>query len=261
MKKTNLLVFAVVMIALIAISTQAYANPLSDMAAAKKNPGAHATEKSIEKTKAPKTNHGNDKKMGKGKPEMYRGTVVLADATSITLLVDGVKVTIPLGSETRIHVLQMKDGSFSDLLPGLNVMVFTRKDANGKIVTKFVQMVPGKPAKVHRVGTVTEYTPGVSITILAHDGNPYTFLLAANAKILPANRAGQLAIGSLVTIIAPHNVKTGVLLATGIVVHPAGSGSGAFPSLTPTHTTTVTATATPTETTIPTATPTVTATP
>jgi len=41
-----------------------------------------------------------------------------------------------------------------------------------------VQVVPGKPARIHRVGVVTAYTAGESITILAKDGNEYTFELS-----------------------------------------------------------------------------------
>ena len=49
-----------------------------------------------------------------------------------------------------------------------------------------VQVFPGKPEKIHRVGTVAAYSEGESITLLAVDGNEYTFAVAAEAKILPA---------------------------------------------------------------------------
>ena len=60
------------------------------------------------------------------------------------------------------------------------------------------------------------------------DGLEYTFQLTADTKILPAERADQLAVGSLVTLIAPRDPSSEIPIAKGIVIHPAGSGSGAF---------------------------------
>jgi hypothetical protein len=112
-----------------------------------------------------------------------------------------------------------------------------------------------------RVGWVTAYTPGSSITIEGHDGSFSTFSLTSSVKILPPGRASQLAVGSRVTILAKADPSTGGWMAFGIVVHPAGSGAGSMPpTLTPTVTSSPTATSTetlmPTETSTATATPT-----
>jgi hypothetical protein len=94
-----------------------------------------------------------------------------------------------------------------------------------------------QPAWAHHVGWVTEYTPGTSITIQAHDGSYHTFALAAETKLLPMGRAGELALGSRVTILARWDKTTLSWMAFGIVVHPAGSGAGsAPPTATPTPT-------------------------
>ncbi len=117
-----------------------------------------------------------------------------------------------------------------------------------------------------RVGWVTAYTPGASITIEGQDGSLFTFSLTNNIKILPMKRSSQLAVGSRVTILAKRVPSTGGWMAFGIVVHPAGSGAGSMPpTLTPTAVPTATTapSETPTETLVPTEVPTdtVTATP
>ena len=119
---------------------------------------------------------------------------------------------------------------------------------------------PGKPPKVHRVGIVTAYTPGTSITIQAKNGMTYTFTLTESAKILPLERTNQLTVGRRVTIIAPRDVTSGGWRALGIVVHPA-AGTPGTPTPTSTPTKTPTPTQTLTNTPTPSATPTLTNTP
>jgi hypothetical protein len=244
MKKIRFAYLLTILIAIFALASQAYTTPFNtdpkpktpapnsteqtpgqdDQPGAEKTPGAKATEKAEKK---------NDKL--KGKPEHYKGTIKSVDAGSITLDVAGTSVTVSLTPETRIHFAGNAEAT--TLQPGLMAMVKARRDENNNLVASSVQVIPGKPTRVHRVGIVTAYTPGSSITIQAHDGNPYTFELADDLKILPKERADQLAVGSLVTIIAPRQPGSTDWVARGIVVHPAGSGAGAFgtavPSATP----------------------------
>jgi hypothetical protein len=85
------------------------------------------------------------------------------------------------------------------------------------------------PLPSQKVGWVTAYTPGVSITIWDHKSLYYTYVLTPDIKILPKNRVGELAIGSRVTILARRDPTTLGWIAFGIVVHPAGSGAGSMP--------------------------------
>jgi hypothetical protein len=121
-----------------------------------------------------------------------------------------------------------------------------------------------QPLTIH-VGWVTEYTPGASITIQTHDGSFFTYIVNESTKILPANRASELAVGSRVTIISPNgDPAAGTAVAAGIVVHPAGSGEGSMPPAatnTPVPTGVVTETPIATETPGATETPLVTETP
>lgn len=158
-----------------------------------------------------------------GKPMIYMGTISDVEASSLTLtLMDNSSVTIGLTGDTRIFV----PGPASEgdtLLVGMRVIVWAFADENGNPVARAVVAIPGQPTRVHRVGTVTAYTPGSSITIQATDGNSYTFALTAETKILPPERAGSLAVGSRVTIIAPRDPASLIWTATGIVVQPPGS--------------------------------------
>ena len=213
------LLFTAHMLASPVVNAQAKKPPVSS-----KTPGAKATEKADERA-SQKANKSY------GKHHNYRGTIKLVDASSITLdLKDGSSVTISVNDETRIKIPGQKEANLSSLQVGFTCMVQTIGDPDQSLTARTVMVIPGKPTRVHRVGWVTSYSPGSSITIQAHDGNTYTFELTTDTKILPTERAGELAVGSRVTIIAPRNVSGTVWIATGIVVHPAGSGAGSAPT-------------------------------
>jgi hypothetical protein len=253
MKKIRVAYLFAIMIALFALVSQAYTAPFSGTdPKPQKTPGAQATENAIGQDdnpeNTPEVNEQEDEdtqgapgakatekamekgNKHKGKPEHFKGKIQSVDAGSISLDVSGTNVTIALTTETRIHI---PGNTGATLQPGLTAMVKARRDENNNLIASSVQVIPGKPAQVHRVGIVTAYTAGASITIQAHDGNEYTFPIAGDIKILPPERADQLAVGALVTIIAPRQPGSTDLTAKGIVVHPAGSGSGAFGTSTP----------------------------
>ncbi len=58
----------------------------------------------------------------------------------------------------------------------------------GEFTAVTVHVVPGKPEKIHRVGVVTVYEAGKTITIEGKDGELYTFELSDTTKILPEER-------------------------------------------------------------------------
>lgn len=236
MKKIVVLTVLVLAVSLIAVNAQVLASPA--IAAPKKTPGPGGPPATFDPGKpsspgnsgqggglgpqktpgAQATAHAGDMH---GKPTMVRGTISAVDASSLTLtLADGSSVTIGLTSDTRIKV-PGPQAQGDTLLAGMQVMVMAFSDSNDQLVARAVMVIPGKPVSAHRVGTVTAYTAGSSITIQAMDGNSYTFGLTANTKILPANGAGPLAVGSRVTIIAPRDPSAVGWTATGIVIHPA----------------------------------------
>ena len=156
-----------------------------------------------------------------GKHENYKGTITAVDTGSITLaLKDGSSITIVLVAETRIHIPKNKEATVLELTEGMTVMVQALRGQDESLTARKVIVVPGKPTKTHRVGIITDYVEGVSITIQAKDELLYTFLLTEETKILPVERLDQLKIGARVTVIAPRDVSTLDQTATGIVVHP-----------------------------------------
>ncbi len=217
MKIFRILLFVFLGIVFLFASTQAFAGP-TNFPDAKNTPGAKATEKATQKAddKAPKQ---ADKQ--KGKHENFKGTVAAVDSASITLkLKDGSSVTVGLNSDTRIKFAGKKD-SASTIEAGMTVMVQAIHGEDDSLVARSVMVIPGKPGKMHRVGIVTEYAAGENITIQDKDGNTFTFTLTSETKLLPADRAGTLAVGSHVTIIAPRNPASGGVTVNGIVIHPA----------------------------------------
>lgn len=128
----------------------------------------------------------------------HGGTTRVDDNTEI-------KVSGPEGGPTGIQV-------------GQQVMAQSTKTESGFLALR-VHIFPTKPAHVHRVGVVTDYQPGVSITIQGNKGSS-TFKIAPDVQILPAERADQLKVGARVTIVSPEDTTDQALTATGIVVHP-----------------------------------------
>ena len=219
MKIYRVLLFLLVAFALLFASTQAFASP-SNVPNAKKTPGAQATEMATKKADEDKGNKNDEH--GKGKHEHFKGTVAAVDSASITLtLKDGSSVTVGLTSDTRIKFAGPKDSAPANIQVGIHAMVQAIRDSSGNLVARAVMVIPGKPSRIHRVGVVTKYTPGVSITIQDKDGNTFSFTLSSETKLLPAERAEQLAVGSRVTIIAPRDPASGGVTVKGIVIHPA----------------------------------------
>lgn len=237
---------------------------------AKKTPGAQATAKADEKATRQSEKGvppGQQKTPNaKSKPQNFRGEISAASADSLTLtLADSSSATFALTADTRIKVPTLgSSASALSLLVGLKAQVRAKQDDLGTWVALTVQVIPGKPAIVHHVGTVTEYVPGVSITIMDNKGLTFTFAITEATKFLPAERIDQLMVGTRVTIIAPRDVTGGLLTAKGIVIHPALDGTDTPDETgTPEFTETPEPTETPeiTETLEPTETPEVTTTP
>jgi hypothetical protein len=88
---------------------------------------------------------------------------------------------------------------------------------------------------------VVDYLPGQSITIMDQNGTQHQYTISSTVKILPPVRAGNLAVGSFVTIIAPASLSHGKEMAVGIVVHPQVPNGWNVPSLSATPPATATA--------------------
>jgi hypothetical protein len=224
------------------------ASPAAYALAAGKNtktPGAKATEKAGVKT--PK-----GKEPGKGRKLTFSGEAVEAGSGSLTIKTDaGGETTFLVTADTSIEIPTLgKNATLADLNLGVRVLVRASAGDDGTFTALQIRVVPGKPDEKHHVGIVVDYQPDVSIAIRASDGTEQSFLITADTKILPVERADELAVGRLVTIISRRDVTGGPFTAQGIVVHPLPGAESLTPSATatktPTPTETPTATSTPT---------------
>lgn len=216
MKKYRVLLVLTLSLVLLFATTQAFASPLHAPDAKGTpvhTPGAPATEKA----------NGNGNNLANnphGKHEHFKGTVSSVDSGSLTLtLREGSSVIVGLTSDTQMKFPGSKDSAPANIQNGMTVSVQAIRDQSNNLVALRVMVIPGKPSKIHRVGIVTAYTAGSSITIQDKDGNSYTFTLTGETKLLPAERAGTLAVGLRVTIIAPRDPASGGVTVQGIVIH------------------------------------------
>ncbi len=177
-----------------------------------RTPGAQATLNALNKPTKP----------NEGKFENFNGVIESVNSTSLSLtLEDNSLVSFTLSGTTKIKIPTLgKNASIDDLQINQNVRVKAYQGESDDWIAVMVNVIPGKPAIVHHVGTVIAYTPAASITIKDKDGQSFTFYITADTKILPFERVSQLGVGSMVTIICPRNVTGGTLTAKGIVIHP-----------------------------------------
>ncbi|MBI3760597.1 MAG: hypothetical protein HY260_01865 [Chloroflexi bacterium] len=185
-----------------------------------KTPGAKATEMAAERAVEGK-GHG-------GKKAVYIGTVDSVDGSSLTLkLASGKSLTFAVTDGTKITAPKFGgSATLNDVKTGMKALVLATSGEGNTLLALQIHITPGKPNKIQRVGTVTAYTPGASITLRDKDNNTYTFAITSDTRILPRERAGQLAVGSRVTIISPRDVSGGALTAQGIVIHGTGNENG-----------------------------------
>jgi hypothetical protein len=212
MKKSFLLVSLLVILSMLFATTQVMAAPKPD------KPG-NPTPK--EKTPNPdQPSNPSEKGPKNGKPQNFKGTVTAVTDTGFTLLLaDGTSVDLAVDASTQIKIPTLKNATLKELNLNVGAVVQARDDGTGKLVAKKVLVVPGKPVHFHRVGVVTDYQAGISITIKDKDDVLTTFLLTPDTKILPPELASTLAKGVTVTIISRRDPTGGALTAQGVVIH------------------------------------------
>lgn len=156
-----------------------------------------------------------------GKRVNLKGKLVALDAGAVTLtLRDGSQMTVALTADTQIKIPGQKDASLGTIEPGSQVMVQAIRAKDGSLTARRVLVIPAKPLRKHHVGVVSDYQPGASLTIETRTGEVQTFQLDENFKILPAERAEQLAVGARVTVISRRIPGSNTFTAQGVVIHP-----------------------------------------
>lgn len=202
MRKFLFSLFGLTVLALFTVAN-VFAQPAAaPLVKPEKTPGAKATEQA-EKPKGPK--------------QTAQGTITAVSASALTIeLKDGTTQAFVLSAQTQIKFTGATNQADAALAAGMRVSV-QAQDTNGTLTALRVMVLPGKPVKVERVGLVTAYTPGSSISIAGKSGQIFTFTLTPATKILPKDRAETLAVGQRVTIISPRSYRD-QLIAKGIVI-------------------------------------------
>ena len=161
----------------------------------------------------------------KGKVQNFKGIVIAKDASGLTLtLKDGSLVAVVINEDTKIKIPTVKNATVEEINLESQAVVQARTDDTDTLVANKIQVIPGKPTKIHRVGVVTAYTAGSSITVEDKSGGSTSFSLDANTKMLPNKRADSLAVGDRVTIISRRDPTSGPLTAQGVVIHGSQDG-------------------------------------
>jgi hemin uptake protein HemP len=201
---------------------------------------------------ATKTPREKPTKAAKPKKTNFSGEVLEVSEASLSIQTNsGETVSFLVTADTSVKIPTLPHATPMDIAVGARVLVQALEGEDGSLTALKITVSPGKPAPKHHVGVVTAYEPGASITIRAHDGNEYTFRITEETKILPTERAEELAVGRTVTVISPRDVTGGPFTAAGIVVHPEEAGGETEGAPTATATPTATPTPTPTETPTP----------
>ncbi len=163
----------------------------------------------------------------KGTPEApgakrhaYFGVVKSVGADSFVLdTKQGETITVTVTLQTKFHIPGLKDATLADVSVGDRAAVNGTPGTAG-LTAKNVAVAPGKPTVQHRVGIVTAYTAGASITIEDVKGGTETFALTTGTEIRGPKGVTTVAVGDRVTVVARRQPSTDVFTATAIVVHP-----------------------------------------
>jgi len=146
------------------------------------------------------------------------GTISSKSGDTFTVSTKQGDVVVAVSAATKFHIPTKRNATFADLAVGDRVAVSGTPTASG-LTAKQVAVAPGKPTIRHRVGTVTAYTPGTSITIQAAQGGSETFALTGQTTIRNPKGSG-VAVGDQVTIVSRRDPGSDTSTASAIVVHP-----------------------------------------
>ena len=224
-KKLIFIVLIAMLITLMTV-TSVLAAPAPAADGAKKTPDASATEKPGKGNSDSKPGNGGENGNKPTKSPIYKvlnyqGIVMNVSAESMMLLQnDGSTVTLMFTPQSKVKVpTNSKNSTIADLQINMRVMVHAYMDVEtGVIYVRSINVIPSVPAKYNLVGAVTDYQPGISITIADETGQTQTFVLTADTQIILQDPTLTLGIGSQVTIVTALNDTAETPTAVAIVV-------------------------------------------
>jgi hypothetical protein len=226
MNKKLIFVILIAMLVTFMTVTTVLAAPARATDGAKKTPDASETAKPGKGNSDSKPGNSGNNGNKPTKSPIYKvlnfqGIVMNVSSESMTLLrKDGTAVTLIFTPQSTVKVpTNSKNSTIADLQINMRVTVHAYMDLDtGEIYVRSINVIPGAPEQFNRVGTVSDYQPGVSITIADETGATQTFIVTVDTQIILQDPTLTLAVGSQVTIVTPLNDNADTPTAAAIVV-------------------------------------------
>ena len=151
------------------------------------------------------------------KHHTFHGTVksLAADSFVVTTKKHG-DVSIKVNAETKYKVPGVKDATLANFHVTDRVNVLAVETSDGDLALH-VNLVPGKPISIQRVGTITAYVAGTSITLKDKKGETSTFMIDAETKIEFKRGATEVKVGEQATVVARRDPSTDQYTARAIL--------------------------------------------
>ena len=154
-----------------------------------------------------------------GKRHSFEGAIKSINGNTLIVTTKKGDETFDVNLDTQYKVPGVSNAALSNFSAGNKVNVSTTEvTTNGTTVqiAQRMNLIPAKPEKTIRTGTVTAYTAGASITIQDKKGNSSTFAITADTKISYKKGATAIATGDRVTISASRNPSDSQFTAKSI---------------------------------------------
>ncbi len=129
-------------------------------------------------------------------------------------------VTIAVNGQTKYKIPGVKSATLANFKVGDKLAVLA-VEANGGNLALNVNLIPGKPLSVQRVGTVTDYQADKSITLKGKKGESSTFVVTADTKIRLNRGATEVKIGEQAHVLARRDPASDQYTAKEILVFGA----------------------------------------
>ncbi|MBI4201060.1 MAG: hypothetical protein HY531_02075 [Chloroflexi bacterium] len=153
----------------------------------------------------------------------YSGTIKSLTPTSFVLTTKkSGDATINVNAQTKYKVPGLKGATLSSFKEGDSVAVLA-VDLKSGLMALHVNLIPGKPVHVHRVGTIESYQAASasevgSITVKDKKGNLSIFVVTSDTKIKFKGGATEVKEGYRTTVVARRDPATDQFTAREILV-------------------------------------------
>ncbi|MEK7281735.1 MAG: DUF5666 domain-containing protein [Chloroflexota bacterium] len=126
-------------------------------------------------------------------------------------------VTVNVNDQTKYHVPGVKDATLANFKEGDKVAVLAVETASGNLALH-VNLIPGRPMFVHRVGTIEAYVAGTSITLKDKKGQSSTVAVNGDTKIVLKRGATEVTVGEQAIVVAKRDPANDQFTAKAIMV-------------------------------------------